>query len=63
MRPEGVELTLRGDKDRTIGLYERLGFVKEGERRPAALLDGVDKNIFLMATVDLAPWTPPATQT
>ena len=57
-----VELTVRSDNDRAIRLYERVGFVREGERRNAVLLDGIYKNILMMAIVDLDQWTPPATK-
>ena len=55
-----VELTVRGDNDRAIRLYERVGFVREGERRNAVLLDGNYKNIVLMAIIDLDRWRVPA---
>ena len=55
-----VQLTVRRDNDRAIKLYERLGFLLEGEQQRAVHIDGVYKNILMMAIADLDRWQAPA---
>ncbi len=51
-----VQLTVRADNKRAIGLYERIGFRHEGEMQKAVYIDGVHKNILMMAIADLEQW-------
>jgi RimJ/RimL family protein N-acetyltransferase len=46
---ERIELEVFASNARAIALYERLGFVREGVRRHARLLDGVYDDNVLMA--------------
>ena len=48
---ERIELEVFASNARAITLYERLGFVREGVRRHARLLDGVYDDNVLMAIV------------
>ncbi|HJZ45085.1 MAG TPA: GNAT family N-acetyltransferase [Hyphomicrobiaceae bacterium] len=44
-----VELSVRADNARAIALYARLGFVAEGRRRRAVLVDGAYYDVLTMA--------------
>jgi ribosomal protein S18 acetylase RimI-like enzyme len=44
-----VELSVRDDNARAVGLYRRLGFAVEGRRRRALLVDGIYHDLLLMA--------------
>jgi RimJ/RimL family protein N-acetyltransferase len=46
-----IELTVHADNTRATALYERVGFKHEGLKRDAALIDGVVKDVLLMAMV------------
>jgi RimJ/RimL family protein N-acetyltransferase len=47
-----IELTVHADNARAIALYEKLGFKKEGLMRDAAFIDGIYRDVILMAIVD-----------
>ena len=47
-----IELTVAADNARAIRLYERIGFEKEGVLKDAVRLDGLYKDMFLMAIVN-----------
>ena len=49
-----IELTVNVDNTRAIALYERVGFTKEGILRDGSLIDGVYRDLILMAMVDRA---------
>jgi len=44
-----VELTVREDNPRAIGLYEKLGFAREGLKRNAVRVDARYENLICMA--------------
>ena len=46
-----IELTVHADNGRAVGLYERVGFQREGVKRDAALIDGSYKDVIMMAIV------------
>ena len=58
-----VELSVYDDNRRAIALYERAGFQPEGVKRKATLIDGIYKNLIMMAIVDLDRWIAPAAKT
>ena len=43
-----VELTVNADNERAIRLYESVGFVEEGRKRSARLLDGQFRDVLVM---------------
>ena len=43
-----VELTVNADNERAIRLYESVGFVEEGHKRSARLLDGQFRDVLVM---------------
>ncbi len=47
-----VELTVHADNPRAIGLYERVGFVREGNKRRATCIDGRFGDIIIMAITE-----------
>ena len=47
-----IELTVHADNASAIALYSSIGFAREGVRKDAALIDGVFKDIVMMALVD-----------
>lgn len=44
-----VELTVNADNERAIRLYENVGFVEEGRKRSARLLEGQFRDVLVMA--------------
>jgi ribosomal protein S18 acetylase RimI-like enzyme len=50
-----VELNVRDDNSRAIALYRRLGFVVEGTKRRAILVDDTYHNLVMMALLFDAP--------
>jgi ribosomal protein S18 acetylase RimI-like enzyme len=57
LRLEKIELTVHASNTPAIALYRRHGFIEEGRRRRAWLVDGLYDDILLLA---LALPTPPA---
>ena len=49
-----IELTVYADNAQAIALYESVGFKTEGVLRDAALIDGLYRDLILMAIVDRA---------
>jgi RimJ/RimL family protein N-acetyltransferase len=49
-----VELTVHADNLRAIALYERVGFHIEGTKRDAVFIDGVYKDVVMMASIHRA---------
>jgi ribosomal protein S18 acetylase RimI-like enzyme len=50
-----VELEVYASNTSAISLYERMGFVHEGRKRAARILDGRTEDILCMAWLDFAP--------
>ena len=46
---ERIELEVFSSNERAVQLYERMGFVLEGRKRRARILDGFETDILLMA--------------
>ena len=47
-----IELTVHADNRRAISLYDRMGFKKEGLAKDAVFIDGVYKDVIMMALVE-----------
>ena len=58
-----IELDVYDDNPRAIRLYEGVGFLREGTKRKAMLIDGTFKNLIMMAIIDFDRWTAPGAQT
>ncbi len=46
-----VELAVHADNLDAVALYDKVGFAREGVARDAVLIDGVDRDVIVMALV------------